>query len=367
MTVVSDLSTAKYGLGVVASVALLVACNAGVQPALGTSSVAWSGDQLGSKALPPSLALRLTNPAGFAPPTFFHPGRRKSWLAPEAKGQALLYTSATADGVVEVYLLKKETFVGELGSSVLRYPEGECAGQRGSVWIADYEESIVVEYARDAASPTKILNDPKPYTWGCSVDPATGDVAVANFYSGGSGGGSVVIFTKGSGSGTIYELSSYYVWAPAYDNKGNLFVEVDSYSAGPGLLELPKGGKSFMTISLPVKIGFPAGANWDGKYVVVNDQNYDGLDEQAADLLSISGSQATLKRQVVYTDTCNSTYAQVTQPAIYKGQYIGGNIYCYPESEFRIDIWSYATGGNPLSYINGDKYIDDSFGQTVSE
>jgi hypothetical protein len=49
----------------------------------------------------------------------------------------------------------------------------------------------------------------------CSVDPTTGNLAVANYP------GNVVVFENGSGAATDYSVSTpYYLFFVAYDNAG---------------------------------------------------------------------------------------------------------------------------------------------------
>ncbi len=358
--------TATRVLEVAIAVALFAGCSAGTAPVAPAASANTSPSF--AKPVPPLLAMRLTNALGTAP--VVRRSDRASWISPKAKTTGpLLYTSNQDFSEIDVYGYKTRKLVGQITSGVV-YPYGECADVAGNVWITNFAGFDLAEYARSARKPTKQLTDDYGYPIGCSVDPKTGDLAVANFEGSASGyGGNIVIYHGAAGSGKVYTQASTYVWPPSYDDKDNLFVEGENIvTDAHELFELPKDGKSLIEISLPFTIDFPAGVNWDGKYVDANDQGYENTATTGVYRLTISGSTATLVSQTGYTDSCYNNYVDVVQAVIDGNKYIGGNLYCQDAAAYRIDYWSYSGGGNPLEYINGQSnFSDTSYGQALSK
>ena len=71
--------------------------------------------------------------------------------------------------------------VGQLTG--FHYPQGQCVDKRGDIWIARFANGgspvSMVEYAHGATNPiATIVPDGNPI--GCSVEPITGSLAVAN-------------------------------------------------------------------------------------------------------------------------------------------------------------------------------------------
>lgn len=87
-------------------------------------------------------------------------------------------------------------YVGDLGTSqvdVLNYPQGKpqftltgfgsvnglCTDVNGNVYVSDGHNGKLVEYPYNITKPARTLSDPGYYTQGCTIDPKTGDLAVA--------------------------------------------------------------------------------------------------------------------------------------------------------------------------------------------
>src|SRR5271166_2288634 len=147
--------------------------------------------------------------------------QRRSWMAPNVAGQDLLYVS-NGNGEVTVYRYWQHTLVGVLTD--FTQPMGECADSSGNVYITDYAAKQILEYAHGGKSPTKTLNDSPDSPYACSIDPSTGNLAVAN-NDGTSQQGNIAIWTKASGSPAYYTNSLLFNFEGcAYDDKGNLLV-----------------------------------------------------------------------------------------------------------------------------------------------
>ena len=131
----------------------------------------------------------------------WQPNRARSWMSPDANSQTLLYVSDIATGSVQVFAYPKGTLEGTLTG--FGYPQGECADSSGNVYIADAGNDVVVEYAHGGTSPIATLNDPNAYPASCAVDPASGNVAVANLLTAQNfNAGTVAIYPPGSSNAT---------------------------------------------------------------------------------------------------------------------------------------------------------------------
>jgi len=208
-----------------AAVLLLAGCSvAGVQPATPPASIAW----LAARSLPRYVALPQ------------RPDRGPSWIAPGADtSTTLLYVSDWDTNDVFIYNYASKALAGKLTG--LRAPYGQCIGGTGHVWIAESGGFTVAEYAHAAETPTKRLQT-AGYPIGCAVNHTNGDLAVSNF-TGKSGAGNVQIWKGGAGHPTTYTSSTlYYLWPPAYDDKGDLFVEGQAKNGIFSVAELIKGG-----------------------------------------------------------------------------------------------------------------------------
>lgn len=170
-------------------------------------------------------------------------------------------------------------------------PTGDCV-DGGSVFITGYNAHQIYLYAHGASQPKAVLPDPG-YPVGCSVDPTTHTLAVANEFDRDAGTGNVVLWDANRAAPVptaIYSGLPFLEpeWC-SYDNEGNLFVDGEDYSERRvSLAELPKGGTTFKTISLDISLGWPPGyLQWDGKHITISVQN-------VIYRLSFSGSNATV-------------------------------------------------------------------------
>jgi hypothetical protein len=165
-------------------------------------------------------------------------------MSPDAKRiKKLLYVSDWSSNDVYVYDFKKGTLEGQL--SGLNDPYGQCVDKKGNLWVVAFGGSSVSEYARGRTQTVKTLKtDYQPM--GCSVDPTTGNLAVAALHA-------VDVFVHARGKAHVYQSAVCYpFWAPGYDDAGNLYVEALLYGSAeplagysdPLACELPHGGTS---------------------------------------------------------------------------------------------------------------------------
>jgi hypothetical protein len=112
------------------------------------------------------------------------------------------------------------------------------------------------------------------------------------------------------------------------------------------------------TVSVDQKIYGPVDVIWDGKYLVISDEFYDGgkttalyqtKERRSGDLTIVSAR--------VLTDTCDSGNAWVWQPFIVGDrnppinteqghELVALNAYC-PKGQW-FSTWAYPSGGNPI-------------------
>jgi hypothetical protein len=186
------------------------------------------------------------------------------------------------------------------GTVVLRYPQGiklavlpgvpvdVCSDPNsGNVFITDH--GIIKEYAHGGTAPIATLTTPSEYgaLSGCSINPTTGDLAVA-FHSLNDHGG-VLVYKAAAGDPTTYVDSAMYgAESCAYDSSGNLFV------IGPGahsllLTELPSGGSGFQDIMLGASVGAEK-VEWDGTYLTLRSEG----NPEIIYRIAVSGSTGTI-------------------------------------------------------------------------
>lgn len=299
-----------------------------------------------------------------------HHKRGKSWIGPDAGRQYLLYASDLSNGTVDIYNYRVRA--GKLYGQITGFdePYGQCIDKLKNIYIVDEGTAIIYEFAHGGVTPINSASDQYGYPIGCSVDPTTGNVAVANLYGFASGSGGIDIFSGGlSGTQTYYtDPSGYFMWPPGYDQYGNLFVEGQNVYDANTLLELPNGGSTFTTIT-GLTIGYPASVQrWKG-YMAVTDQGYQGGTTDAIYTVSITRSAATILNTTQLTDDCypSENYFDAVQPflngtTIKKNAVVAGNISC----SYRMDFFRLDTGLNPKRVLPSNIAPYDAWGQSVS-
>jgi hypothetical protein len=296
-----------------------------------------------------------------------HYDRGGSWILPEAKKSDLLYISDLLAQVVDIYTYGKGyKLVGQLTGFF--NPEGLCVDKVGNVYVTnDTSDGVyqITEYAHGSTTATRTINNPDGRSNGCSVDPTTGNLAVADFWGPSETIGNVAVFPKASGPPTSYSNPNiFYDYYCAYDDKGNLFVDGETEGSVFGLGELSKGGSTLNFVNVDETIYLPGGVQWDGKYLAVGDQvavkhNFTSTIYQ----FSISGSQATTVNTMVLTGS--TQVAQFWIPRIHDGakRHYGDRLIGPNQNGGDTLFWKYPSGGNPTVTIPGET---DPIGATLS-
>jgi hypothetical protein len=195
----------------------------------------------------------------------------------------------------------------------------------------------ITEY-KVPSTPIKTLSVVYSFPSSCAMD-TSGDLAVGILYASGAGGGDVVIFKNASGSGTVYTTALDEEFFDGYDNQGNLFADgFTGYRSGFALVELPKGGSKFQTITTSNSPEFPGSVQWDGTYLTVFDQ-----DANAFYQYTISGTNATLENtiQLRGSSDCAQTWI------------VPGLVFCADAGNDDGEVFKYPAGGAPIAVFKG--------------
>ena len=344
---------------------VLAGCGGGSQPPLAPSAPSQPSSaqtRLGQ------LTTGLANTTGSATTGVIvpHPDRGRSWMAPEAKTQDLLYISDLQANDVHVYSYPQGKVVGKLTG--LYYPDGECTDKKGDIWIVNNQGSDngedAVEYRHGGTKPIATVHDGGVYDVGCSVDPVTGNLAVtASEAVESTGPGNLAIFVHGRGN-PKYDLDPafYYYFYCAYDDKGNLYIVGAASDLAFEFAELPKGGKKFKNITLKgATINFPGNVQWDGKYVAIGEQEY-----------QIVGSPPYWDSAIYRTTGTGGKIVGVTPLTLshdVSGYWIDGKTVIGPSSLGNgkdggfVGFWNYPAGGKPTKKLTG---FDSPYSAAIS-
>ena len=257
------------------------------------------GSSLSTGGLPPSNA---TLPASLG----------KSWMSPEAKSSDLLYASiqntccASGGADVDVFSYPKGKLVGQL-SVTQDTMFGLCSDSKGDVFVTAYDTSqsgqstTIYEYAHGGTTPIRTFADPYAGD-ACSVDPTTGNLAVANWFTGGSKqSGNVLIYNVKSRQFTThaYWQIRWYRWC-AYDTNGDLYVDGQNGN-GVKLAVLRKGHHAFEKIFLSDSGFVPYSLQWNGDSLVV--ANYEvSIGPETLAEVHVSGSKGTIVHRTALRD-----------------------------------------------------------------
>ncbi len=151
----------------------------------------------------------------------------------------------------------------------------------------------------------------------------------------------------------LYSLSGMTPTYCAYDDKSNLFCDglIAGYYQGFLFAELPKGGTALKSVSLSQTIGWPGNVQWDGKYIVVQDENTNIIYG-----FTVSGSTGTLKR-TVKLEFIGNQY-EIRLPLIVGKTVIEATITNQPIGQVmfqqigQVNFYNYPEGGSPVKTIS---------------
>lgn len=286
-------------------------------------------------------------------------------IAPSSVAKADLLYVSNGSREVTVYNYQTRKFVQIIRG--FQDPKGECADGRGDVFIVDAKLKQIFEYQHGQKKPIETLTDPKYIPYGCSVNPTTGDLAVANNSKVGGGNGGVAIYRNAIGKPKIYPNVLNSPIGCAYDNLGDLFV-VSYFTYGTGeawatFAYLPRGARSFIKnvrlpgikyYSQPQNVN---GVRWDGEYWAV--LYWGNIYEYSID----HNGTATLENETVLDK--NGLIWNPGEFWIANGKVVTVETYQNTGTKNAINYWNYPSGGPLLDSINS--YLNEPYGVAVSE
>jgi hypothetical protein len=298
-----------------------------------------------------------------------HPDRGRSWMEPGVSSEELLYITNLYDDNVFVFSYPQAKLVGKLTG--FNRPGGMCTDKRGDVFIVN-NSATVVEYEHGGTSPIATLSDPVNDASNCSVDPKTGNLAVANITTYSSGSGDIAIFAHAKGAPTYYydkAIPSMYFCG--YDDKGNLFVDGFGPASSTGVAEfafgeLPRGKKTFKNITLkgpksvfPGKVYWPGKIFWDGKYLAVGDQKYGSGYPQATGIYRTTGAGGKVVSVTPLTGSSDIVDLWIDGDTVIAPDFQGigqNNVFFY----------KYPAGGNASSKTITNEGFNGTYGAALS-
>jgi hypothetical protein len=234
-----------------------------------------------------------------------HAATGKSWIKPDGtKSKALLYVSNVGTATVGIYRYTSGNNTKLVGTLTgFATPYAPCSDTSGNVYIPDYSNSDIVEYAYGATKPTQTIQDPDGFPTNCSVDPKTGNLAVANF-----GAGNFGVYNGNTGTPTTYTVSNLtnpeFV---GFDNNSDLYINGFGNSTDWQLAVLPNGTTTpeAMTVS-GASTYFAGGVQWGGTYLLVGDQGSYDVTTSFIDQISVSGTTGTIVNQISLAGTSDA-------------------------------------------------------------
>jgi hypothetical protein len=284
--------------------------------------------------------------------------RAGSWMSPDAKRADLLYVSDLNANAVVVYDYKTGTQVGLLTG--FAEPAGQCVDAQGDVWITNAIGDQVMEYAHGGIAPLQVLTTDGSGV-GCSIDPRTGDLAVANSFSSLWSTGDIQIFKHASGTPADYTnaVACGAFYPPGYDDKGNLYFE--AVTGSYRVCELAAGANEIVAVDFPQTIAKAGSVMWDGRHITIAVPDYHGTAHTVIYQAKRHGTgKLTVAGTTILSDACNGADALVTQPFIVGKKntpvnvergttIVGANSSC----SRRFDRWAYPAGRQPARSGDG--------------
>jgi hypothetical protein len=234
--------------------------------------------------------------------------------------------------------------------------EAACSDANGNVFLV--QDLSITEYAHGATTSSATLSIPGPTAGGgCSVDPVTGNLAVAY------GATNVAVYPDAQGSPETYHDASGAEFC-GYDDQGDLFVDATGGGA-VALSELPVGGANFAPISIsPALQGTGWQVQWDGNHVTV--EVIKSPAKVSVARLAISGSTATILGETQFkgfTGVAGQSWVSRNEIFMPVGRRSTGG------RTPTLGAWRYPNGGKPqilLKNLDGQGKISYLYGVAIS-
>jgi len=258
----------------------------------------------------------------------------------DSKDKALLYISLANQNQIDIVTYPKGKLVASIPG--IEGPEGLCSDAKGNVFVPSPDSGQIFEYAHGGTSPIATLSDSGNEPVDCSIDPFSGNLAVANFGLGSVG--NVAIYEAATGGPTFYaDPDLVHYEACAYDSSGNLFVV--GYGGTASFGELPRSSVTFQNFTLPFPN--PRGIKWDGTYLAIESLS---ATAPSIERISISGSSVELVQTVPISWKKKKKGFALMYFALNHKTLVG------PFSS-EVGLWPYPAGGNAQKVFRGYRSV----------
>lgn len=281
-----------------------------------------------------------------------------------SSSQDLLYVSEYGGGVLDVFSWPQAQYITSLSKFNDVPLMGLCVDKKGDIWVVESVSGAGHPQAQEfshAGVPIGDLTDEGEDPYGCAVDPKSGDFAMTSQEGLYDQPGSVEVWKNATGTATDYTdypAIGLMLWC-GYDDKGNLFVDgiPSGGSSEFGLAELPRGGKSLITIKTK-GIRFPGAIQWAHGKLTIGDPSY--KTGSVIHQVQISGTTAKNVGLTVLKDSYE----------VFEG-WIAGNMVIGPDEGNSTDIvqlWKYPQGGKPTGTLSkgNSGFFNGPIGAAVS-
>jgi DNA-binding beta-propeller fold protein YncE len=121
---------------------------------------------------------------------------------------SILFVSDAGLNDVYMYSLPDMTLEGTLTG--FNNPQGMCSDTSGNVYVVNTGTAQVFKISR-AGTIVATYTDTVGIPLGCAVDPATGNLAVSDYFQG-SGPGQVLVYTGPSATPTVLSNPAQYYY-----------------------------------------------------------------------------------------------------------------------------------------------------------
>ncbi|HVR46087.1 MAG TPA: hypothetical protein VMT95_05570 [Candidatus Binatia bacterium] len=194
-----------------------------------------------------------------------------SWILPGAASQDLIYVSdqgVWGKGGVYIYTYPQGKQVGFLEPDTEETYEGLCSDTQGNVWVVGWITNGQAFYDEYSHGSTRGINGlgGSGVPSGCSVDPSTGNLAIANYEDFAVGGqGDIAVYQHAQGSPQdYYDSSITHYYYCTYDGKGNIFADGNANFIN----ELPRNGSALRHVYFNKNIA-PGSLQWNARDLAV--------------------------------------------------------------------------------------------------
>jgi hypothetical protein len=340
------LRAATYASSALAATVLLAACSG-----IGNAQSAGYAPSSGANA-PMGANLSFNESylgfAGVMAPKV-HPDRHESWISPDVKkAPRLLFISDIDTNDVYIFTMPAMKLSGTLTG--FDGPQGVCADRSGNVWVANTKSAEIQQYSRNGKL-LKTIDDSGYYPVGCAVNQKNGDLAVTNIRTTGGEPGNVTVYLTGSKPKTLANPDQTEYYFPAYDTKGNLYVNGrGGNSNGIMISECRSGSSSCSTLTISgVTLNVPGGLNWNkvAGDLIVDDPKCNDQWGTCLYSMSISGSTAKVTGTASLLDT-NGGGCDVEQGVFTSNdKYFAGGCIAQGSNPAAVARWKFSGAGKP--------------------